>query len=117
MRWLLWFTRNWAQTDAPDDPSLASVAIPLPLAQALVQVEEAIRNLPRWHVESTDAQTATIHAIRKTRLMRFVDDVSIRLEPTADGTRVHARSQSRIGGADLGQNRRNLIELLSFLSP
>jgi uncharacterized protein (DUF1499 family) len=117
MPWHSWFTRNWAETDDPDDPSLVSIIIPLPLAQALVHVENAICRLPRWEVVSTDAQTATIHATRGTRLFRFIDDVTIRLEPTADGTRIHARSQSRIGAADLGQNRRNLRELLGFLSP
>src|SRR5262249_39128250 len=117
MPWHSWFTRNWAETDDPDDPSLAAIVIPLPLAQAFVQVEDAIRQLPRWQVISTDAQTATIHATRATRLFRFVDDITIRLEPTADGTRIHPRTQSRIGAADLGQNRRNLRELLELLSP
>ena len=112
-----WFTRNWARTDEEGDPSLASIVIPLPMAQALVQVEEAVGTLPRWHHESTNAQTATIHATRQTRFLRFVDDVAIRLEPTAEGTRIHARSRSRFGFADLGQNRRNLRELLSLLSP
>jgi uncharacterized protein (DUF1499 family) len=112
-----WFTRNWADTDEGNDPALEPVEIPLPLAQALVQVEEAVRSLPRWKLESTDAQTATVHATRQTQFLRFVDDITIRLEPTAQGTRIHARSQSRVGFADLGQNRRNLQELLTFLRP
>jgi uncharacterized protein (DUF1499 family) len=118
MRWYHPFTRNWADTDQGDDPSLAPVDIPLPLAQALVHVEDAIRHLPRWRLESVDAQHCTIHATRRTRIFSFVDDVTIRLEPTEQGTtRLHARSRSRIGFADLGQNRRNLKELLQFLAP
>jgi uncharacterized protein (DUF1499 family) len=111
------FFRNWAETDEPGDPALASIVIPLPLPQALAQVEETLRRLPRWQVQSVDAPTGTIHATRRTRVFRFVDDVTIRLEPTEGGTRIRARSQSRIGKGDLGQNRRNLVELLQFLSP
>src|SRR5262245_45385127 len=103
MRWLRWFTRNWADTDEADP---GPVVIPLPMAQALVHVEEAIRSLPRWQVESIDSQTATIHATRRTRMLRFVDDVTVRLEAADDGTRIHARSKSRVGAADFGQNRR-----------
>ena len=112
MRWLRWFTRNWADTNEGDP---APIVVPLSLAEALVQVETVIGSQPRWHIESTNAQTATIHATRLTRFLRFVDDITIRLEPTAQGTRIHARSQSRIGFGDLGQNRRNLRELLEQL--
>jgi uncharacterized protein (DUF1499 family) len=114
MRWLRWFSRNWADTDEGDP---GPVVIPLPLAQALVQVEEAIHSLPRWQIESVDAQTTTIHATRRTRVCRFIDDIAIRLEPTETGTRIHVRSQSRFGIGDLGQNSRNLRELLAFISP
>jgi uncharacterized protein (DUF1499 family) len=111
------FFRNWAETDEPGDLDLASIVIPLPLPQALAQVEEALLHLPRWQVKDVDAQAGTIHATHRTRVFRFVDDVRIRLEPTEGGTRIRARSQSRIGKGDLGQNRRNLIELLQFLGP
>jgi uncharacterized protein (DUF1499 family) len=42
--------------------------------------------------------------------------VHLRLEPSANGTLVHGRSQSRIGKGDLGQNRRNLLRLFRALS-
>jgi uncharacterized protein (DUF1499 family) len=114
MRCLRWFTRNWAETD-PDDPGLSPVTLRLELAQALVQVEEALRHLPRWQIESVDAATASIRATRRTKLLHFVDDIHIRLEPVAGATKVHGRSQSHFGFADLGQNRRNLRELWNML--
>jgi len=117
MRLLAWFTRNWADTDEPGDSALAPIVLPLPLAQAFPHVQEALRSLPHWHLEASDAQAATIHATRQTRLWRFVDDIHIRLETVPDGTKVHARSQSRVGRGDFGQNRRNLLELLNFLAP
>jgi uncharacterized protein (DUF1499 family) len=48
-------------------------------------------------------------------MWRFVDDIFVRLEPFAGGTRVHARSRAGLGVGDLGQNRRNLLELLRAL--
>jgi uncharacterized protein (DUF1499 family) len=115
MSLLHWFTRNWADTDEPGNSELAPVELPLPAGEALGRVEAAVRSLPRWQVETVDAAGGMVQATRRTQLLRFVDDVTIRLEPVASGTRVHARSQSRVGFADFGQNRRNVQELLAHL--
>jgi uncharacterized protein (DUF1499 family) len=56
-----------------------------------------------------------VQATRTTRIFRFVDDISVLLEPAVGGTAVAARSGSRIGRGDLGQNRRNLAELWEAL--
>jgi uncharacterized protein (DUF1499 family) len=110
MGWL----RNWYDTDeAGANPG--PLDLPLPRAEALMRVEAAIRSLPRWHVETTDAATGTIRATRRTRIFRFTDDVTLRLEPISTGTRIHARSQSRVGKSDFGQNRRNVLELFAAL--
>lgn len=107
-------TRNWHDTDEPGaDPG--PLDLPLPPAEALARVESAIRGLPRWRVETIDATAGTIIATRRTRIFRFTDDITIRLEPTATGTRVHARSKSRVGKGDFGQNRRNVLELFAAL--
>jgi uncharacterized protein (DUF1499 family) len=115
MRFLHWLTRNWADTDEPGDPTLTPPELQLPPAEALRFAEELIRQLPRWQVEASDPEKGTIHATRRTRLWRFVDDIRLRLEPTPEGVRIHARSQSRLGKGDLGQNRRNLLELFAVL--
>ena len=39
-----------------------------------------------------------------TRLFRFVDDVAIRVRPRGAGSVVDLRSNSRVGGGDLGAN-------------
>jgi uncharacterized protein (DUF1499 family) len=107
-------TSNWHDTDEPDaDPD--PLDLPLSPAEALARVESAVRDLPRWHVEATDPTAGTVTATRRTRLFRFVDDVTIRLEPIASGTRLHVRSQSRVGKSDFGQNRRNVLELFAAL--
>src|SRR5437879_2640946 len=112
---LAWLTRNWADTDEPGRPDPAPLELPLAPAEALARVEATVRGLARWHVEAVDPAGGVVRATRRSRLWRFVDDVVVRLEATPGGTRVHARSQSRLGKGDLGQNRRNLLELFRAL--
>jgi uncharacterized protein (DUF1499 family) len=114
MSFLDWFTRNWADTDEAGS-TVRPIDLPVPPAEAVALLQKAIAALPLWQVESLDAHAGTIHATRRTRLWRFTDDIWIRLEASAGGTRVHARSKARVGRGDLGQNRRNLLELFQQL--
>ncbi|AMJ61044.1 DUF1499 domain-containing protein [Bosea sp. PAMC 26642] len=45
-----------------------------------------------------------IEAVARTRILRFADDITIRIRPRADGSRIDIRSASRIGSHDLGAN-------------
>jgi hypothetical protein len=47
---------------------------------------------------------ARIEAVATTRLLRFNDDVTIRIRPRVDGSRIDIRSASRVGRHDLGAN-------------
>jgi uncharacterized protein (DUF1499 family) len=110
MAWL----RNWHDTDEPGaDPG--PLDLPLAPDEAIRRLDTAIRGLPRWRVEMLDYSIGKIAATRRTRLFRFTDDMAIRVEPTAAGTRVHVRSKSRVGKSDFGQNRRNVLELFASL--
>ncbi len=53
-----------------------------------------------------------MRAVRKTRLFGFEDDVTARVYPDPDGARLELTSASRLGKGALGQNPRNLAELL-----
>ena len=83
--------------------------LPLGPEQAAAAVARAVERLPRWRL--TARRGEVISATRTTRLFRFVDDIVVLIEPVEDGTLVRARSASRVGRGDLGQNRRNLAEL------
>ncbi len=65
----------------------------------------------------SDEDALTIHhLVRKTGLMGYRDDVWLVVEPKSDSTvRLHAESRSRVGKGDLGQNPRNLRELLAAM--
>jgi uncharacterized protein (DUF1499 family) len=113
MGWLRWFTGNWAKTDGPSHPDLAPLVLPLPPEAAVERVRAAVRSLPRWREESAAADE--LRLTRRTRVLRFVDDITLRFRPAGPGTLIHAESRSRVGKGDLGQNRRNILELFQEL--
>jgi len=105
---LRWFTKNWANTHEPTHADLAPVVVPLAPEQAPELVRKAVATLPRWRVESESP--GELRLTRRTRV-GFVDDVTVTLKPAGPGTMIHAASKSRVGVGDLGQNRRNILEL------
>jgi uncharacterized protein (DUF1499 family) len=63
--------------------------------------------VPRTEVvEQTDSY---IHALSKSRIFGFVDDVEFYLPKDEDV--IHLRSASRIGDSDLGVNRRRMEQI------
>ncbi len=66
-----------------------------------------------WQAVTVSSDGLELSAEVKTPLLGFVDDVSIRLQPAAEITWVHARSRSRVGKADFGANLGHLLRLLT----
>jgi uncharacterized protein (DUF1499 family) len=95
--------------DDATDPWLRPHVYPLSPVQTAHAIVDAIDSLPRWGIVA--GRDGVIWATHRTRLLRFVDDVYLLLLPAHDSTVVFARSASRAGRGDLGQNRRNLGEL------
>ena len=93
-------------------PNSARAARTYPVApeRLLSDVRRAVEGLPRWSLEAADG--SEVRAVRKTRLFRFRDDVTARVDPDPNGARLELTSASRLGKGDLGQNPRNLEELL-----
>ena len=147
---IVWTVDDWGRDWSSNHASLESTASnpdlrPLHLNvtpdQARQQILAWAAAAPLWSVQSEEraersdasgpltpdgsagsAPRITIHLTRRTRWLRFVDDIHVTLEcaeadsPGAPATRVWAESQSRIGQGDLGQNPRNLIELTRGLN-
>jgi uncharacterized protein (DUF1499 family) len=105
---------NFAATSpAATDPRLRPRVLKLPPAAASDRVAGAIAAIRGWRV--VGRSEGVIQATRTTRVFHLVDDISILVEPAAGGTAVSARSASRVGRGDWGQNRRNLAELWQAL--
>src|SRR5262245_12269694 len=113
--WSRDLTTNYAATsdDAADQRlrPIHAAANPAELAAAVVRCAE---ELPRWQLlERTDEpHEVRLHFVRTAGLVGYKDDIRVRIVLAGDDSRLSAESQSRIGKGDLGQNPRNLRELL-----
>ncbi len=85
-------------------------AYPVDPGRLFSAVRRAVEGLPLWRLATPEGDE--VRAVRKTRLFRFKDDVTARVHPDPDGARLQLKSASRLGRGDLGQNPRNLEELL-----
>lgn len=95
-------------------PDLGTLELPIPPDQALSRCEQAARALG-WEQIRVDRQARTLLAQETTDWFRFVDDVVVRVRPSASGSVVDVRSKSRDGRGDLGANARRIRRFLARL--
>ena len=97
----------------PDIEPLAVVAPPkLAYDETL-----ALINRRKWRVvvdrpPQPGRRDGMIEAVARTAIMGFRDDVTIRLRPDGEGTRIDVRSASRYGRHDFGTNAARIRSLL-----
>ncbi|MGK7346770.1 MAG: DUF1499 domain-containing protein [Candidatus Nitrospinota bacterium M3_3B_026] len=105
-----WFTKNRVET-SPDheDRALRPRFFPAPPATALDAARRAAESLPSWKLASADKER--VRAERATGLFQFIDDIEISVVAHPAGAIISARSGSRVGKGDFGQNKRNIVEL------
>ena len=87
------------------------------LGEVFEAVRRVVEGRERWEVveASADEREGTVEAEVETKWAGFVDDLSVELSVEADEVVVHARSASRVGKGDLGQNARTIRELFGRL--
>lgn len=117
--------RDWNHNSATLEPDarraeLRPVRLDCSADEAAGRIQNWADSDPRWDVVSQSAGQSDEHSVRMkltrtTTFMRFVDDVEVEIDADGDGVVITARSQSRVGKGDLGQNPRNLIELTKAL--
>jgi uncharacterized protein (DUF1499 family) len=109
-------TNQAATSQEHSDPSLRCVVLPLDIEAATELVQNRATKLAGWRMATASANPAhVIRFERTTRWLRFVDEVTVELNPVDGGTRVSVSSRSRVGKGDLGQNPRNIRELLKAI--
>ena len=119
--WRRDLTTNQASTDADaEDPLLRPLHSPLSPEALAERVEQFVDSRRYWQLasieRSDDAKTVRLHLVRTTAVLRFKDDIHVTIAETPEGgTVLEATSRSRIGKGDLGQNPRNLRELIGAL--
>jgi uncharacterized protein (DUF1499 family) len=110
------FTQNHVRLDSQsDDPRFRPWIIKGANADEVEkQIGRWVDSHPLWNIESKNAASHW-HLTRRTRWLRFVDDIHLQVVDHPEGCVIEAESRSRIGKGDLGQNRRNLLELRKAL--
>lgn len=113
--WSRDLSTNRAATSADaDDPTLRSLVLDTSIDDVRDAIARFAERTPAWAMAKANADNQ-IALTRTTRLFGFVDDVIVTLQSTDAGTQVDVVSQSRVGKGDLGQNPRNIRELLRTL--
>lgn len=96
-------------------PDLRTLVLEVEADEAFRQVKEAVTTL-KWRIVEEAAPggrsgQGRIEAVAETQLMRFQDDIVIRIRPSGAGTRIDMRSASRVGKHDFGANARRIRRL------
>lgn len=124
--WSRDLTTNTASTDEASE-ALKPLRVAQPPAAVNRDLLRVVESMPNWTLapeadsamadEHSVAGALKIHLVRTTPIMRFKDDIWVTLIPgeAAGTTVVQVHSQSRLGRGDLGQNPRNIKELLKRL--
>jgi len=117
----LWAATAWPRLNdvetgrTPEYPDLQVRTYEAGVETVSKAVQEALSGLPRWTVvgSGTGPEGAFVSAVHETIVFRFEDDVTVRIRRSGGRTTLSARSHSRVGDWDFGQNARNLRELLT----
>jgi uncharacterized protein (DUF1499 family) len=96
-------------------PDLGPARFAAPPAVVLSRATEAARALG-WEIVATAPADGRLEATDRTRWFGFRDDVVVRVRPDGSGSRVDARSVSRVGRSDLGTNARRIERFLAALT-
>jgi len=96
-------------------PDITSKLVRAQPADALAHSLDAARALG-WRVVETDGIEGRLEATATTMWFGFQDDIVVRVQPAAQGSRVDVRSVSRVGRSDVGTNAKRIREFLARLT-
>lgn len=96
-------------------PELRTRRYPLAADALFADVERAVRQLG-WRVTARDPARRELRAVVVTPLLRFRDDILIRVNAEGVHTSsLYLRSRSRVGRGDFGANIRHILDLYAAL--
>lgn len=100
-------------------PGIETVELEVPALRAY-EVTLALVNKRKWRVVDErppqPRRDGRIEAIAQTPIMGFREDVSIRIKPDGEGSRVDIRSSSRYFESDLGSNAARVTKLIEDIN-
>ncbi len=95
-------------------PDIRPMFFKLPAREVFAGALRAVKAMG-WKLDSEHPGMGIIEASSTTFWFGFTDDVVIRIEPQAEGSRLDIRSESRIGESDLGRNAARILRFRSML--
>ena len=98
---------DYSGVRAGHPPGIVPLISPQPPERVFEAALAAAREM-HWQIADASAAEGRIEATAVTRIFRFKDDIVIRIRPHSAGSRLDARSASRVGRSDLGANARRL---------
>jgi uncharacterized protein (DUF1499 family) len=113
-----WPWLNQVETGAtPEYPDLQPRAYAQGEDAVAKAARAALERLPRFSFVGAGSGPggSSLQAVAATKLLKFKDDVTIRIRRQGGATRVSVKSRSRTGKLDFGQNARNVREFLAAL--
>jgi hypothetical protein len=100
-------------------PDIETVELEVPALRAY-EVTLALVNKRKWRVVDErppqPRREGHIEAIAQTLIMGFREDVTIRIKPDGEGSRVDIRSSSRYFESDLGSNASRVTKLIDDIN-
>jgi uncharacterized protein (DUF1499 family) len=96
-------------------PDLKSLHLNISPSAAFEVAQESARALG-WKIVDADSAAGRIEASDQTFWFGFTDDIVVRISAEAGGSRIDARSVSRVGKSDLGANARRIRKFLGDVS-
>jgi uncharacterized protein (DUF1499 family) len=99
---------------------IAPLTLDIGPEEAFAIVRKAADNLGWQVVEAVPpggrAGLGRLEAIDRSLVLKIPYDITVRVRPRVDGTRIDIRSASRFGGHDLGVNASHIREFLEEAS-
>ncbi len=80
--------------------------------------QQAFTAWPRGEFVAADAETHVVKGLSRTKVFKFVDDITVAIAPTSDDppqTQLSIQSVGRMGEYDFGGNQRNINEYVETL--
>ena len=96
--------------ETPEYPDLIAQRFTAGEERVTRAAKAAVAALPGWELIGSGRGPggSELQAVATTRVLRFKDDVTIRIRRREGLTEVTVRSRSRVGKGDFGQNARNV---------
>ncbi len=105
---------NWVRTTpGADNPDLRTRIYAAGSKQIFERARALASKRPGWKIVEADAEVGRLKIEARTRILRFVDDVTIKVSAAkGGGSLLNMESRSRVGLGDLGTNARRVGDFL-----